>query len=292
MTYRQRRALTAYAFLLPAILYFIVFFFWPIAIELWASFRSGQPLIGKSEFAGMKNYLYIFQDKLAIKAISATMIYALGSTVFTLLLALGLASILAGPLKARNTIRAILFFPYIVSFVISALMWKSILDPYTGLLNAALLKVGLPPQYWLTDPDTAIWVLVAVSVWKDIGYAVLIYIAAIQGIPSHLYQAAELDGARRHHLFRDITLPLLMPTTLFLAVVIMIASMQEMALPYLMTGGGPANATRLYSLHVYETAFQGLNIGYASALSFVMFLLILLITWVQFKLLNRDIRHV
>ncbi|WP_108485102.1 carbohydrate ABC transporter permease [Oceaniglobus ichthyenteri] len=291
MTYKQRRALTAYAFLLPAILYFLVFFFWPIAIEFWASLRSGQPLIGESEFAGLKNYIYIFKDRLAIKAMGATLIYAVGSTVFTLLIALVLASILAGPLKARNTIRAILFFPYIVSFVISALMWKSILDPYTGLLNAALLKLGLPQQYWLTDPDAAIWVLVAVSVWKDIGYAVLIYIAAIQGIPNHLYQAAELDGAKRRHLFRDITLPLLMPTTLFLAVIVMIASMQEMALPYLMTGGGPANATRLYSLHVFDTAFQGLNIGYASALSFVMFLVILFITWAQFKLLNRDIRH-
>lgn len=291
MTYKQRRTVTAYGFLLPAIVYFLVFFFWPMVIEFWASLRTGQPLIGESEFAGMKNYVRILNDRLAIKSMGVTLIYAVGSTVFTLLIALGLASILVGPLKARNAIRAILFFPYIVSFVISALMWKSILDPYTGLLNAALLKLGLPPQYWLTDPDAAIWVMVAVSVWKDIGYAVLIYIAAIQGIPKYLYQAAELDGAKRFHLFRDITLPLLMPTTLFLAVVVMIASMQEMALPYLLTGGGPANATRLYSLHVYETAFQSLNIGYASALSFLMFLIILLITWAQFKLLNRDIKH-
>lgn len=292
MTYKTRRTLTAYAFLSPAIVYFLIYFFWPIAIELWASFRSGQPLIGDFAFVGLKNYAHILNDRLAIKAIKATLIYAIGSVVFTLVLALGLSALLVGPVRARNGIRAILFFSYIISFVISALMWRAILDPYTGLLNAALAKVGLPQQFWLVDPDTAIWTLIAVSVWKDLGYAVLIYIAAIQGIPAHLYEAARMDGARRHHLFRDITLPLLMPTTLFLAVVIMIASLQEMALPYLMTQGGPANATRLYSLHVYETAFQGLNIGYASALSFAMFMLILLITWAQFKLLHRDIRHV
>jgi multiple sugar transport system permease protein len=291
MTYRTRRTLTAYAFLFPAIAYFAIYFFWPMAIELWASFRSGQPMIGESEYAGFANYIRIAQDTLAVKAITVTMVYAIGSTVLTLLLALAIAAILVGPVRGSNTIRAIIFFPYIISFVISALMWKSILDPYTGLLNAGLLKLGLPQQFWLADPDAAIWVLIGVSTWKDVGYAVLIYIAAIQGIPGHLYEAARIDGAKRFHLFRDITLPLLMPTTLFLAVVLMIGALQEMALPFLMTDGGPANATRFYSLHVFKTAFEGLDFGYASALSFAMFLLILFITWVQFKLLNRDIRH-
>lgn len=291
MHYKTKRTLMSYLFLTPAIIYFFVYFFWPIGIEFWASFRSGQPLIGESQFVGLSNYINIFNDRVAVKSIGVTMIYALGSVVFTLAIALALAAMLAGPLKGGKVLRAILFFPYIVSFVISALMWKSIFDPYSGLLNAVLGYFGLPQQFWLSNPDTAIWVLIFVSVWKDIGYAVLIYIAAIQGVPGHLYEAARLDGAKPFHLFRDITIPMLMPTTLFLAVMIMIGSLQEMALPYLMTSGGPANATRLYSLHVYETAFIGLNIGYASALSFLMFVVILFITWAQFKLLNRDIRH-
>ena len=142
MTYRARRTLTAYALLAPAIVYFTVYFIGPIVVELWASLRGGQPMIGSSEFVGLANYVEIFRDQLARKAAISTIIYSFGATFLTLVFALGLSAILSGPVRARNTIRAIIFFPYIVSFVIGALMWKSILDPYTGLLNAALMYVG------------------------------------------------------------------------------------------------------------------------------------------------------
>ncbi len=292
MSYRRKQIVIAYALLLPAIIYFTIFFFGPIAVELWASFYSGQPMVGESSFIGLGNYTRALSDALVHRSLSATMIYSFGSTILTICFALLFAAVLAGPTKANNTVRAILFFPYIVSFVIGGLMWRAILDPFTGILNAALISLNLPTQSWLADPDAAIWVLVFVSSWKDIGYATLIYIAAIQGIPGHLYDAARVDGARPTDQMRDITLPLLMPTTLFLAVTLGISSLQELALPYLMTGGGPANSTRLYSLHVYETAFQDLNLGYSSALSFLMFLFILLVTFLQFRLLHRDIRHV
>lgn len=292
MTYRRKQVVFAYVLLFPAIIYFLVYFFGPIAVELWASFYTGQPLIGQSQFAGLENYARVFSDRLVQKSLGVTLIYSFGSTFITIGGALLFAAMLAGPTRLSNAVRALLFFPYIVSFVIGALMWRAILDPFTGILNSVLLIFGLPTQSWLANPDTAIWVLVLVSVWKDLGYATLIYIAAIQGIPKHLYDAARVDGATPIDQFRDITLPLLMPTTLFLAVTLGIISLQELALPYLMTGGGPANATRLFSLHVYETAFRDLNIGYASALSFLMFLFILLVTFLQFRLLNRDIRHV
>lgn len=292
MTYRRKQIVIAYTLLIPAIVYFTVFFFGPILAELWASFYSGQPLIGDSTFAGLDNYAHAFSDSLVRKSVGATLIYSFGSTIVTVVVAVCFAAVLAGPMKASNLIRAVLFFPYIVSFVIGALMWRAILDPFTGILNAILIALHLPTQNWLASPDAAIWVLVFVSVWKDIGYATLIYIAAIQGIPGHLYDAARVDGATPLDQMRDITLPLLMPTTLFLCVTLGIASLQELALPYLMTGGGPANSTRLFSLNVYETAFQDLNIGYASALSFLMFLMILLVTFLQFRVLHRDIRHV
>lgn len=292
MTYRRKQIVIAYTLLIPAIVYFTVFFFGPILVELWASFYSGQPLIGDSTFAGLDNYAHAFSDSLVRKSVGATLIYSFGSTIVTVVVAVCFAAVLAGPMKASNLIRAVLFFPYIVSFVIGALMWRAILDPFTGILNAILIALHLPTQNWLASPDAAIWVLVFVSVWKDIGYATLIYIAAIQGIPGHLYDAARVDGATPLDQMRDITLPLLMPTTLFLCVTLGIASLQELALPYLMTGGGPANSTRLFSLNVYETAFQDLNIGYASALSFLMFLMILLVTFLQFRVLHRDIRHV
>ncbi|MBW9115719.1 sugar ABC transporter permease [Rhizobium cauense] len=283
-----RQAVFAYAVLSPAIVYFLVYFFYPIAVELWASFFRGQPLIGEAQFAGFDNYIQALTDERVRDAFFRTMIFAISGTICTLVPALCLAAILSGPIKAATAIRAIIFFPYIISFVIVALMWKSILDPYTGMLNAALAYFGLPMQNWLSTPATALPTIIGVTVWKDIGYAMLIYIAAIQTIPSDLYEAADVDGATARQKFWRITVPLLTPTTLFLAVISMIAHLQDLSAPYLLTGGGPAEATRLYALHVYETAFVELNIGYASALSFLMLIVILIVTALQFRFLNRE----
>ena len=184
-----------------------------------------------------------------------------------------------------------IFFPYIISYVIVALMWKSILDPYTGILNSALLNLGLPTQNWLGEADTALPTLIGITVWKDAGYAMLIYLAALQSIPATFYEVASIDGATSAQRFRYLTLPLLMPTTLFIVVISMITHLQDLAPAYLITNGGPADATRLFGLYVFNTAFRELNIGYASALSFMMFLLILAITALQFKLGNREIRY-
>jgi multiple sugar transport system permease protein len=288
-TWRQRQALMAYALLLPGIAYFALYFFYPIVIELWASLFRGQPLIGNAEFAGLANYATAFSDAMVQRSFLITLVYAAGSTALTLAVGLGLAAVLAGPVRANTVVRAVIFFPYIISFVIVALMWKSLLDPYTGILNSALIALGLPTQNWLGTPSTALWTMILISVWKDVGYAMLIYIAAIQGIPAQLYEAASIDGAKPHQMFVRITLPLLAPTTLFLAVISMISQLQEIAAPYLLTGGGPANATRLYSMHVFETAFERLDIGYASALSFMMFIVILIVTFIQFKVLNREV---
>jgi multiple sugar transport system permease protein len=290
-TWRQPQALLAYGLLLPAIAYFLVYFFYPIIVELWASFYSGQPLIGNATFAGLANYAQAFGDPRAQRAFVTTLVYALGTTVCTLLPALGLAAILSGPLRGTKVVRAIIFFPYIISFVIVALMWKSLLDPYTGILNNILIMVGLPTQSWLNDPATALPTIIAITVWKDIGYATLIYIAGIQNIPESLYEAASLDGGTPRQQFFTITLPLLAPTTLFLAVVSSIQHLQDLSAPYLLTNGGPADATRVFALDVYETAFVELNIGYASALSFLMFLVILVITFIQFRLLGRGVEY-
>jgi multiple sugar transport system permease protein len=291
LTWRTRQALLAYGLLLIPIVYFLVYFFYPIIVELWASFFIGQPLIGKSEFAGFANYLQAFNDARVQKALVTTLIYSVGTTVCTLVPAVALAAILSGPLKATKLVRAIIFFPYIISFVIVALMWKALLDPYTGILNSVLLLLGLPTQNWLNAPGSALATIIGITVWKDIGYATLIYIAGIQNIPASLYEAASLDGGTPRQMFLSITLPLLAPTTLFLAVISMITHLQDLSAPYLLTNGGPADATRVFSLDVYETAFVELNIGYASALSFLMFIVILIVTLIQFRILNRTVEY-
>jgi multiple sugar transport system permease protein len=290
-SWRRRQAVMAYGLLSIPIIYFTVYFFYPIIIELWASFYSGQPLIGAADFAGLSNYIRAFSDPQARQAFVTTLIYAIGTTVLTIVPALGLAAILSGPIRGAKLVRTIIFFPYIISFVIVALMWKSLLDPYTGILNNVLFALGLPGQNWLSDPNTALLTMILITVWKDIGYATLIYIAAIQGIPPSLYEAASLDGAVPRQTFFAITLPLLAPTTLFLAVVSMITQLQDISASLLLTNGGPADATRVFALQVYETAFRYLDIGYGSALSFLMFIVILLVTLIQFKLLDRRVEY-
>lgn len=288
---RARHAIAAYLLLLPAILYFAVYFFYPIALEFWASLYTGQPLIGDSRFAGFANYAAALGDGRVRQSVVVTLVFSVGVTVASIAIGLGLALLLNRPLPGLALFRAVIFFPYIISFVIVALMWQAILDPYTGILNGFLAGLGLPTQDWLADPATALPTLIAIAVWKDVGYAMLIYLAALQSIPSDFHDAAAIDGATPGQRFRYITWPLLTPTTLFIAVVGMIAQLQELAPAYLITKGGPADATRLFSLHVFEAAFYELNIGYASALAFLMFLLILAVTFVQFRLLNRDISY-
>jgi multiple sugar transport system permease protein len=290
-SWRKRQALLAYGLLSLPILYFLVYFFYPIVVELWASLFRGQPLIGEATFNGWGNYLQAFVDPRARKSFVTTLIYGVGTTILTLLPALGLAATLSGPIRGAKVVRTIIFFPYIISFVIVALMWKSLLDPYSGILNNVLIALGLPTQNWLGDPDAALLTMILITVWKDIGYATLIYIAAIQSIPASLYEAASLDGALPRQMFLQITIPLLAPTTLFLAVTGMITQLQDISASLLLTNGGPADATRVFSLEVYETAFTELDIGYASALSFLMFVVILVVTVVQFKLLNREVSY-
>ncbi|WP_245525629.1 sugar ABC transporter permease [Mesorhizobium sp. M00.F.Ca.ET.216.01.1.1] len=291
LSQRTRRALVAYLLLSPAIVYFTVFFFYPIGLEFLASLHTGQPLIGESRFAGFDNYMTAFQDARVRQSVIVTLAFAIGVTAASIAIGLGLAVLLNRPIPGHAAIRAIIFFPYIISFVIVALMWQAILDPYTGILNSILAELGLPTQSWLSETSTALPTLIAITVWKDVGYAMLIYLAALQSIPSDFYDAASIDGASPAQQFRHVTWPLLTPTTLFIAVVSTISQLQELAPAYLITKGGPADATRLFSLHVFEAAFFELNIGYASALSFLMFLLILAITFVQFRLLNREVSY-
>ncbi|MET0530276.1 MAG: sugar ABC transporter permease [Microvirga sp.] len=291
MSLETRQAITAYLFLIAPIAYFLLYFFYPILLEFWASLFRGQPLIGQSSFSGLANYVEAINDRRVRQSLVVTLIYAFGTTATTVVIGLGLAVLVSGPIKGSRFFQAVIFFPYIISYVIVALMWKSILDPYTGILNSTLIALGLPTQNWLGDTQTALPTLIGITVWKDAGYAMLIYLAALQSIPVTFYEAASMDGATPAQEFRYLTLPLLMPTTLFIVVIGMITHLQDLSPAYLITSGGPADATRLYGLFVFNTAFRELNIGYASALSFMMFLVILAVTAVQFKLGSREIRY-
>lgn len=288
---KTRRALISYSFLLPAILYFSIFFFYPIALEFWASLQSGLPLVGESQFVGIENYQRILQDKRVIHSFKVTIIYSVGSTVITAIVGLILALILNQKIRGRVIIRSIIFFPYMISIVIIALLWSNILDPYLGILNSFLYSIGIDGQNWLTNPNTALPAVISLVVWQNMGYAMVIYLAGLQNIPEQYYEAAKIDGASKFHLFRYITLPLLAPTTLFITVIGMIGNLQAIAPAYLITRGGPADATNLYAYHVFNVAFDELRIGYASALAFMMFAVIFVLTMIQFKIAGTQVEY-
>lgn len=288
---KTRRTLVSYSFLLPAILYFSIFFFYPIALEFWASLRSGLPLVGESQFVGIENYQRILQDKRVIHSFQVTLIYSVGSTVVTAIVGLILALILNQKIRGRVIIRSIIFFPYMISIVIIALLWSNILDPYLGILNSFLFSIGIGGQNWLTNPNSALPAVISLVVWQNMGYAMVIYLAGLQNIPEQYYEAARIDGASKFHLFRYITLPLLAPTTLFITVIGMIGNLQAIAPAYLITRGGPADATNLYAYHVFNVAFDELRIGYASALAFMMFAVIFVLTMIQFKIAGNQVEY-
>ena len=287
----SRQALVAYIFLAPAILYFSIYFFYPIGLEFWVSLRSGQPLIGESQFIGLGNYVKALTDSRVIESFQVTLIFSILNTIAGIVLGMSLALLLNQPLRGRSVLRAIIFFPYMTTFVIVALMWRNILDPYSGLLNGLLSMLGLPGQTWLINYQTALPTVVAITAWQSMGYNMVLFLAGLQGIPDSYIEAAMIDGASRIQQFRYITLPLLAPTTLFVSIISVIGSLQAFAQPYLITNGGPADATRFFVYHVFNTAFTNLDFAYSSALAFLMFIFILILTIIQYKVGNQEIEY-
>nr|MBA2755774.1 sugar ABC transporter permease [Chloroflexia bacterium] len=285
---KTRQAMVAYVFLAPAIVYFSVFFFYPIAYEFWLSLHGGQRA---DIWVGLDNYTRALSDDRVRHSFWVTLVFATGTTVGSIVIGLALALLLDQPLRGRIAIRAALLFPYMISFVIVALMWRNILDPYVGILNRVLLRLGLPQQFWLADYEQALPALIGITVWHGMGYTMVLFLAGLQGIPRDYYDAAKLDGAGGWRLFWSITVPLLAPTTLFVSVIGVIGSLQAFAQPYVITQGGPADATRLYVYHVFQSGFGELNFGYASALSFLMFLVILVLTVIQLQAGRRTVEY-
>jgi len=219
-------------------------------------------------------------------AFFVTLRFAVGVVVASLVLGILAATILNQRLRGRVVFRGILLVPYLTSVAIVGLLWRNILDPELGILNRLLGAAGLPEQNWLNDHPVA--TIVAIAVWQDIGYATLLFIAGLQGISEIYYEAARVDGASVWQRFRHVTMPLLAPTTVFVSIIGTITALQQFALPYLVTDGGPGDASDLYVLRVYETAFSFRDFGYASALSYLLLIVILALSVVQLRAGRQD----
>ncbi|HYB40407.1 MAG TPA: sugar ABC transporter permease [Candidatus Methylomirabilis sp.] len=287
----SREARTAYAFLAPGLLLFAVFRLYPLLEGLRLSFTNARLGRAAEQWVGLANYARLVEDTRFHVSLWNTAFYTVASTLPILSVPLALALALnRGAL--RSLLRSVFFFPFTLSVVTVGLAWLWLLDPVVGPFNYYLRALGGPARSWLADPQTAMWAIIATTVWWVTGYYLVIYLAGLQDIPRDLYEAAALDGASAGRSFRAITLPLLRPVLLFVVVTHVIGSFQLFGQVFVLTGGGPGDATRTVVQHLYETAFQNFfQFGAASAMAWVLFALILFFSVLQFRLLSGHPEH-
>ena len=283
----------AFWFLAPALGLIAVFFLLPIAAALLLSltdfdiYAIGDP--SALRWIGLDNYRQVFEHPLFWTALSNTFYFVLLGGPLSVGLSLGAALLLnARQTCCRTLFRTIYFLPVVSTLVAVAVVWRALYNPEAGLLNQWLGLFGIHPIDWLGDPDWAMPAIILMAAWKNFGFNMIIFIAGLQAIPERLYEAARLDGAGSWAQFRYVTLPQLAPTFLFVALMTMIGYLQLFAEPYVMTQGGPANATLSLVMLMYQEGFRWWNMGFAAALAFVLFVIILAGTLLQLRLQRKD----
>ncbi len=277
-------------FVAPALLVIFIFFFVPVAAAFLLSFTDFDIYaLGNLEylrFVGLGNYLRLIQDPLFWIALRNTLYFVLIGGPLSIGVSLGAALLLNSKLvRFKGVFRSALFMPVVTTLVAVAVVWRYLYHPRYGLLNYGLgLIGGVGPIDWLGDPTWAMPAIILMAVWKNFGFNMIIFIASLQSIPQHLYEAARIDGADAWRQFCHVTLPLLGPTFTFVTLITLIGYFQLFAEPYVMTQGGPAHSTLSIVLFMYEQGFRWWDLGYAAAVAFVLFLIILAATFLQLKL--------
>ncbi len=264
--------------LVPAVVLLGLFFIWPFFRGLWISLTRWDGFSSPT-FVGLTNYLRLLHDHVFLGAIENNLIFVVLILIFKNTLGLGLAMLLDRAIFLRGPIRAAVFIPVTLSFAATGLLWSWIYNPVFGLLNAALDLVGLSwlKQSWLGDADIALYSIVAVDIWKWLGFHAVIYLAGLQTIPQELYEAARMDGAKAFSRFRHLTLPLMMPVVLINVILgLSGAFVRNFDIVQVLTQGGPNHATEVVMTLMVKTAFQDGNMGYASAMGYALFLIVAL----------------
>jgi sn-glycerol 3-phosphate transport system permease protein len=281
-----------YAYVMPALLFFTVFFFFPIAYVIYLSFHDWSLLnLEEMEWVGLNNFVALFQDGDFHQVLLNTLVYTVCTVVLGIGIAFSLALWLNRKAKMYSVVQAAVFTPHIVSLVSVAMLWMWLMDPQYGLLNALLEFLGLSPYTWLTDTKSALASLVMVSVWKVVGYNTLVFIAGLQSIPRDIYEAAALDQSPAWKTLFHITIPMLSPTLFFLLVINTISSFQVFDTIYIMTQGGPVNSTNMLVFYIYEQGMDFYNGGIASAASVVLLALVGLLTLVHFLFMEKRVHY-
>jgi len=285
-----RETLTAWGFLAPATLHLAVFSFGPMLFALYLALHRWSPIEPVRPFVGVGNFLALARDPLVWVSLRNTLVYTLHVPV-AMALALGVALALQHHSRLARVARAVFFLPYVSSLVAIALVWQWMYHPDFGMLNYLGARVGWKPVDWLGNPRTALVAVMIVSIWVQVGYQMVLFLAGLQGIPRDYLDAARVDGANAWQRFRRVTFPLLRPVTLFVLVTGVITSFQVFALVYVLTDGGPLHATDVIVYRIYQMAWEFLQFGGASALALVLFVLLFGATWLQFRLLGRRVDY-
>lgn len=279
---KKKDIIAGYLFILPWIIGFLAFIAFPVIMTLLLGFYEWN-LLDPPKLVGVKNYVELFKDPLFWQSLKVTLFYAVLSVPLQLIFALFIALLLERECYGLSIYRALYYLPSVLPGVAVALLWMWIFNPEFGILNFLLWKIfRIQGPAWLSDEHWVIPALVLMSLW-GVGGGMIIYLGGLKNIPNQLYEAAELDGCNFWQRFRFITLPMLSPVVFFNVVIGIIGAFQTFTQAYVMTNGGPNNATLFYVLYLYRNAFQYLRMGYASALAWILFLIVLVLTLSVFK---------
>ena len=278
--------ISAYILITPFLLFFITFVIAPIFYNAWQSMTNATGLTRQSDFVFMDNYVRLFSDRAFIMALRNTFIFAAASVVPIMALGFTAAIALNSKLRALKLCRGLMIFPYITSVVSISMVWLILLEPNHGVVNSVLAALGLQPRMWLFDRSIALGSLIFVNVWRNIGFAMLLFLSGLSGVDGSLKEAAKADGATDFYIIRKITLPLLRPITIFVFITTIIESFKTFDQVRVMTDGNPLNSTTTIVHQIYLRAFGEFQYGYAAAMSVVLLIIVFIVTLVNMRLVG------
>lgn len=284
------RSATGLAFIMPSLIGFLVFTFVPVVISLFLSFCDWNFMTGFDgiEFVGLKNYIKLFSDDWFLQSYTNNITFTVVTVPLLIALGLVIATIMNKYIFGGTAVRTMFFIPYICSVVAVCSVWMVLFQPSYGPINQLLFKLGAEnPPKWLADYDWSLVSIMIVYIWQQVGYYAIVFLAAIKGVPDDLYEAASLDGAGAIRSFFNVTVPMVAPTTFFLAIMGIIGSFKVFDQISVLTQGGPGNSSSVMAFYVYRTAFEYYEMGYANTLAWALFILIFIVTMVQWNLQDK-----
>jgi multiple sugar transport system permease protein len=289
----MRREWTAYLFLSPALLLFAIFTVFAVGYSFYLSFHAWNILETSKPFVGLDNYTDLFSDRRFKQSVVNTVYYTILTVPMSMILGLLIALLLNQQIRARGLFRTCFYLPVVTPLVVAAIIWKWVYNGDYGLLNYYLMRIGLidDPLLWLSDKSLAMPAVAIMSIWKGVGFNMVIFLAGLQAIPQDYYDAAKIDGASGFRRLRDITIPLLSSTTFFLLIISVLGSFQVFTQVFVMTNGGPVGRTNTVVYQIYTTAFKNFDMGYASAMAYALFAMMFVLTLVQMRFFYQEVDY-